>query len=417
MAAINEYRRNHYVPIWYQEKFLLPDMPQRKFKYLDLQPDAVIDPRGRKHAKTALRRWGPTFCFREEDLYTTSIGPWFSTEIEQRFFGEIDDRGRRAVEYWEGFALPNISHDAFTDLIRFMTVQKLRTPKGLAHLARATGVSSKNRVLMELQRFQHVYGAIWAEAEWAIADASACETKLLLSDHPVTVYNLRCFPGAPRCSGGRDPEPWLNGTHTFFPLSSEKLLILTNTSWVRNPYGDPIKNRPNPNPMRTGVFKFTDVQTGRQLTEQEVLEINYVIKMRARRYIAAPVEEWLYPEKHLTSTHWSKLGNGLLFMPDPRSVSFTSEIIMGGYPDGRPADRWDEYGLRPGQPGFGDEKRRARESTTFEAFKGEFARLFGQKHRGAGVSFGRRVEEDSAEYHAELLRQERPDLSKSRTRR
>ena len=411
------YRHNHYVPVWHQERFLTPDLREQKFKYLDLRPDVFADAKGERRAKTALRRWGPKLCFAEPDLYTTRLGSWYSTEIEQKFFGQVDDRGRPAVEFWHDFALPRISRNAFLELIRFMTLQKLRTPKGLAHLADATSSVSQNAVLVELQRFQNIYGAIWAEAEWAIADASESPTKLLLSDHPVTVYNLRCFPGSKHCAEWRDPEPWLNGTHTFFPLSLNKLLILTNTSWVRNPYGDPVKPRPNPNPIRSAIFKFTDVQTGRKLSEQEVLEINYVIKARAHRFIAAAQEEWLYPELSLATTHWSKLGNGLLFMPDPRSVSFTAEVIVGGYPDGRPADRWDEYGRRPGQPGFDDAKTRAKESRTFEAFKGEFARLFGPKHRGAAGRFGRYSDQDSPEYHAALLGEERPELSKARGRR
>lgn len=417
MSDESGYRHNHYVPVWYQGRFLPAGLSEQKFKYLDLQPDVVVDPLGRRHIKTALRRWGPRRCFAEEDLYTTTFGPWFSTEIEQRFFGDIDERGRTAVEYWNDFALPNISTNAFQDLVLYMTVQKLRTPKGLANLAAESGTKSKNDVLMFLQRLQRLYGAIWAEAEWAIADASESATKLLLSDHPVTVYNQRYFPGSARCRKWRDPEPWLNGTHTIFPLSLDKLLILTNTSWVRNPYADPARERPNANPFRDGVFKFTDVHTGRKLSEDEVREINYVIKKRAYRFVAAADEAWLHPEEHLKNPHWSRLGHGLLFMPDPRSISFSTEIIMGGYPDGRPADRWDEYGRRPGQPGFGDAKRRHRESKTFESFKGEFARIFGPTYRGACERYGKRVHEDEPEWHEEALRGERQKLSRSRGKR
>jgi hypothetical protein len=417
MSEQSGYRYNHYVPVWYQERFLPAGLSEQKFRYLDLQPDVVVDALGRRHPKTALRRWGPKLCFAEDDLYTTRLGPWFSTEIERRFFGDIDGRGKHGVEYWNDFALPNISTDSFQDLVTYMTVQKLRTPKGLADLAATSGTRSKNSVLMILQRLQRLYGAIWAEAVWAIADASESATKFLLSDHPVTVYNQRFFPGSAGCREWRDPEPWLNGTHTIFPLSLDKLLILTNTSWVRNPYADAARERPNANPFRDGVFKFTDVHTGRKLTEEEVREINYVIKKRAYRFVAAADEEWLYPERHLNNPHWSKLGDGLLFMPDPRSISFSSEVIMGGYPDGRPADRWDEYGRRPGQPGFGDKKRRNREFRTVEAFKGEFARLHGPVYRGACERLGRRVDRDEPEWHKETLAQEIPGLSRARGRR
>jgi len=48
-----KYRENHYVPIWYQERFL-PTEGERKFRYLDLAPERFRDPRGLTHTKTAL---------------------------------------------------------------------------------------------------------------------------------------------------------------------------------------------------------------------------------------------------------------------------------------------------------------------------------------------------------------------------
>lgn len=409
------HRNNHYVPVWYQHRFLQSHLKERKFRYLDLKPDVVTDSQGRRHTKTALRRWGPEKCFCAKDLYTTTLGPWFSTEIEKRFFGPIDDESVAAVDYWTNYNHSKIEHSAFDHLIRYMTLQKLRTPKGLAYIAAETRARNHNDVLMRLQALQRFYGAIWAEAEWSIVDASSSPTKFIISDHPVTVYNLACFPGSSWCRDWRDPEPWLAATHTYFPLSLDKLLILTNTAWVRNPYGNPTKPRPNPNPTRSAVFKFTDVQTGRQLTEEEVLMINYITKKRAHRYVAGSDEEWLHPERRLTKTHWSKFGGGLLFMPDPREVSFSSQIVMGGYASGRPADVWDEYGRRPGQPNYDDVRLRDKEWRTFHAFQGEFARLIGPDHRGYKHSFGSRAAtSDSPEHHSELLASEIPGLSRKR---
>jgi hypothetical protein len=70
------------------------------------------------------------------------------------------------------------------------------------------------------------------------------------------------------------------------------------------------------------MFKFTDIQTGRQLNDTEVNQINFIIKRRAYRYIAAADETWLYPETHIPSEHWRKLSDRYLLMPDPRSVSY-----------------------------------------------------------------------------------------------
>ena len=67
--AANIYKENHYVPCWYQERFL-PESGQRVFRYLDLDPEKFRDPKGIIRTKTALRRWGAVNCFKETDLYT-----------------------------------------------------------------------------------------------------------------------------------------------------------------------------------------------------------------------------------------------------------------------------------------------------------------------------------------------------------
>ena len=113
----------------------------------------------------------------------------------------------------------------------------------------------------------------------------------------------------------------------------EKVLILTNLSWVRNPYQSEVGVRPNPNPFRNTMFNVTDIQTLRHLNEKEVREINFIIKSRALRYIGAAREEWLYPERHVTKSDWNRYGHGYLLMPDPRSVAYGGETIIG-YQDG-----------------------------------------------------------------------------------
>ncbi|MDX0469419.1 hypothetical protein GOC67_27020 [Sinorhizobium medicae] len=48
---------------------------------------------------------------------------------------------------------------------------------------------------------------------------------------------------------------------------------------------------------RHTIFNFLAIQTDRMLSEQEVLEINWVTKQRAYRYVAAAEKGWLYPER------------------------------------------------------------------------------------------------------------------------
>jgi hypothetical protein len=77
-----------------------------------------------------------------------------------------------------------------------MNVQKLRTPKGLAQLARMIKLADKNHVLLAMQKYQNIHCAIWTEAVWAIVEAPKDGMQFIISDHPVTVYNQECFPAS-----------------------------------------------------------------------------------------------------------------------------------------------------------------------------------------------------------------------------
>lgn len=395
------YSKNHYVPQWYQAPFL-PSVGEAKFHYLDLSPDEFKDAKGVLRKKTALRRWGTASCFRETDLYTAQFGNWRSTDIEKFFFGRVDSEGAYAIDWFSRFDHLNfdVSDRAFHGLLNYMSVQRLRTPKGLAYVATLAKTSNKNVALLAMQQLQNLHCSIWAEGVWALVDANTTMTKFIISDHPVTVYNRDCFPGGRYCLERTDPEIWLSGTHTLIPLRPTRLLIISNLSWVRNPYQSPTKLRPNPQPLRPArPFDFRSIQTLRELTDQEVNQINFIIKKRAHRFIASPVAEWLYPEKKIPSDHWRKLDDRYLLMPDPRSISFGGKIVIG-YKNGG-SEAFDEYGRRPWQSGYRSKAVSEREWRTFAAFQGEFARLFGPRRRGRTLQFNRLDEEqDAADFHA-----------------
>ena len=208
----NDYTDHHYVPKWYQRRFL-PTSGEAKCHYLDLTPETFIDAKGVRRCTTALRRWGAPSCFQESHLYTTRWGDWHSTDIEKFFFGKVDDEGARAVEWFSSFRHPNYqgSDDAFHHLLTFMSVQKLRTPKGLGYIAGLARKVDKNTALLAMQKLQNVHCAIWSEAVWALVDANTTYTKFIISDHPVTVYNRECFPDGEWCRGDKDPDIWLAG--------------------------------------------------------------------------------------------------------------------------------------------------------------------------------------------------------------
>lgn len=412
---MSKFKRNHYVPKWYQHRFLPDSLEEKKFYYLDLRPEIRQLSNGRKYKRNALLRWGPSRCFCNEDLYTTKFGTWESTEIEEKFFGKIDREGKKAVEYFSEFQHPSVNTNAFHNLLLYASIQKLRTPKGLEQISQWLKLKSKNAVLFKLQEIQQLFCAIWTECVWSIVDASQSYTKFILSDHPVTVFNENCFPGSKWCRGSNDPDISLSGTQTLFPLSLEKMLILTNLSWARNPYGSPLKPRPNPKPFRSAMFSFQDIQTCRVLTDVEVNHINSIIKQRAFKYVAATEREWLYPERRESVPRWDKLGRSYLLMPDPRSMSFSSEVIIG-YKDGK-SDAFDAYGRKPWQRDYDNQNLQDKEWGTFHAFQGEYARMFGPGRRGQTHMYGKLDDqEDSPEYHAYHLSLEQKHMPKNRKR-
>lgn len=406
---MSEFTNNHYVPEWYQRRFMLPG--QGKYHYLDLHPE-TRESNGRKWTRRALRRLGPRNCFAQDDLYTIRWGNLTSVDIERFFFGRIDGNGNKAVEAFADFDYSRVYQEATQNLLEYMSVQKLRTPKGLGWLSQTAQTNDRNLDLLFLQRIRHIFGATWADCVWQIVDASASPTKFIVSDHPVTVYNRGCLPLSKWCKGLNDPDIRLAATHTVFPLSLDKALILTNLSWARNPYQRETRMHPNPRLFRPTMFKITDIQTGRQLSEQEVLAINFIIKKRAHRYVAAAEEEWLHPEPRMETDHWRKLGDGWLLMPEPRELHMGGEIIVGF--DDRPSEVFGPYGHRPWQKGYKDEMREERESASLERFKAEFARIHGPKFRGTSMGFGGRSLDGNMEMHARYLERTRAHRRRSR---
>src|SRR6185437_16145666 len=129
----NDFKHNHYVPEWYQRRFMRPD--QGKYWYLDLRPEIVIK-NGHRYPRKDLLNWGAGSCFAEHDLYTTKWGSEENVEIEKLFFGKIDAEGKSAVERYSDFKFDTRGLDeGFQRLVPYMSVQKLRTPKGLGLLS------------------------------------------------------------------------------------------------------------------------------------------------------------------------------------------------------------------------------------------------------------------------------------------
>jgi hypothetical protein len=380
-----EFRHNHYVPRWYQDRFLPSGHKQRELHYLHKESRTVRDGRGRRITLPNVQRRTLRNCFAERDLYTLTFRDISSTDLERLFFGHIDRQGREAVNFWTSYDRTQYAGEVLQPLLIYLSTQRLRTPKGLDWLARQIDSRNPMLTLTAVVRFQQVFGAIWSECIWHVADANASPTKFIVSDHPVTLYNRDVSPSHHQSQGSGDPDVRLNGTHTIFPLSMERVLILTHRSWATNPYGPSAKMRPNPQLERNAFFNQMEVQVGRQLDEGEVRRINLIIKSRAYRFVAAAETDWLYPEQHLPKKiKWSRLSDGYLLFPDPRELHHGGEITVD-FAGGGSMSR-DAYGRSPLDPDYGKDSLPQAGKDPLRRFKGEFAQRFGPKRRGHGLN-------------------------------
>jgi len=359
---------HHYVPQWYQRRFLQPG--QTKFRYLDLHPDTVIKGKVR-YQRRAMLHWGPARCFYKDDLYTLKLRNWTTDQIEKRFFGEIDNRGHKAVElfgnyngYCEGVG------QAFRHLTPYMDAQRFRTPRGLDWIKKKADLRDHGQTLVLMEQIFQLHATMWTEGVWEIARARQSPTKFIVTDEPVTFFNRRIFPGEAAYPGGFELDQ--TGTRTLFPLGLDSCLIITHTQLARNPWINPNESRVNARSYGTTMKYLLDIQFGRELEEDEVLRINFILKKRAIRHIAAAEEEWLFPERCASTTDWSKLDNDWFLFPHLYKVPFTTGMLAG-FNNGT---RWaqDEYGRRPNNPTYNDEKLRDKERETHRRAQREWAK-------------------------------------------
>lgn len=372
--------RNHYVPQWHQRLFLDREQREAKLFYLDLKPGVVKGTDGKTYTKTALRRWGTQSCFCQDNLYTIAFGNRASDVIEKRFFGEVDLRGANALPQIADYDFGTHGTDCLQAIAAYMDAQKLRTPKGLDFLRLLSPDGSHFGALLRMRQLSLMHVTMWMEGVWEILRCDETETKFILSDHPVAAYNKSAFPAGPLCQYPFDPGIELLGTHTLFPLTPTRCLVITNLGYVRNPKISRLTKRENPRFFANTIMFAGNVQTGRQIGEEDVLAINYIMKVRARRYIAAGREEWLYPEQRLKRKMWDRLGGKFFLMPDPRKVSFSTGIFVG-WRDGR-SSGWDEYGRQPDDEDPRIEAQRQREWKTFHEAQREWDLRFGKLEPG-----------------------------------
>lgn len=321
-------RNNHYVPQWYQEGFFEPD--NNSLQLLDLAPPRRTLPDGRVITERDQFTAPTSRSFVQQDLYSTIFGSATSDEIERKLFGAIDAKGAQAIRAYCGDDVAEW-HRHFQTLFEFIDIQKLRTPKGLDWLKGQYPELSQNELMYEMQGIRMLNCTIWTEGVREIVSAEAAGTKFLVSDHPVTIYNHALPPRDLGCKYPDDPGIALKASQTIFPLSRDYCLILTNLEYAKDPSSKPTEKRTFPRSFRQSMVRTDAFIRTRELSDIEVARVNYVLKARARRYIAAGRKEWLYPESIVTEP-WSDLRDTLL--PKDELYRFGGEIYAG-YDDGR----------------------------------------------------------------------------------
>jgi len=336
--------RNHYVPEWYQRRFL--PSGTGSFFYLDFYPERKELSDEKIIVMKDCRRWGPKKCFWEEDLYTTLIFGIPNDEIEKFLFGSIDREGSAAIRAMVSMDFIKLHH-LFSKVFEYLDAQKLRTPKGLDWIRSRYPHLTQIDLMLEMQYLRQMHCAMWIEAVREIVSAEDSSVKFIVTDHPVTIYNPACPPESEQCRYPSDPPIDLKASQTIFPLDTDHCLILTNLEYAREPIRiDPLSKRTHARYFGQTISRFDAMIRSRRLNEEDVTAINFILKSRARRFIAAPKKEWLYPEIAVKSS-WSEMGH-ILLPPENELWHFGGEIYVGGS-DGKLAYYQDAFGRTLGE--------------------------------------------------------------------
>jgi len=328
-------RQNHYVPIWYQKRFT-PDANQSLF-YLDLDPPKFVLADRRVIVGKSLTPRAPKSCFWSEDLYTTRFGGRLNDEVERRLFGTIDNAGAPAFGAFSRGDMAAM-HDTFLSFFEYLSAQKLRTPKGLDWIKAQYPSLTQLDLMLEMQSLRRMFCTLWLEGVREVVSAEQSDVKFILTDHPVTVYNSFYPPESIACRYPNDPSITLNGTQTICPLDADHCLIMTNVAFAKAPDRvNPRETRENARYAGQTISRTDALIRTRQLNRDEVISINYLLKSRARQFLAAFEKEWLFPE----TRPWREIGKVLL-PPSKELWHFGGEIIIG-HTDGS-SQYQDEFG-------------------------------------------------------------------------
>ena len=330
-------RNNHYVPQWYQEGFFEPG--KNTLAYLDLAPrqETLEDGRVIKHRD--LFDAPTSRAFQQYDLYSTFFGTSVNDEIERFLFGNIDTTGSKAVRAYAGTDASEWHHN-FQTFFEYIDVQKIRTPKGLDWLKAQYPDLTQNELMFEMQGIRAMHCTLWTESVREIVSAEDSDVKFITSDHPVTVYNHAAPPDALMCQYPDDPSIALKASQTIFPLTRDFCLILTNLEYAQDPATSPLEKRTFARNFRPSMVRTDAFIRKRKLSAVEVNHLNQIIKLRAKRFIAAGRKEWLHPER---AAHVSWAGLRHTLRPPKNDLFLFGGEMFARFEDGH-AYYQDQFG-------------------------------------------------------------------------
>ena len=317
--------KHHYVPQWYQKGFL--EEGQTQLYCLDKNPQRFPLPNGKYKVDKDVKQRGPGVLFYEDHLYTVRAFGKANDDIERFLFGAIDTEGAKAIEAFLANDWDKM-HGLQSYVFEFMDALRLRTPKGLQWLKEIGKTKTQMELMYLMQDWRKMHCVMWVEGIWEIVSAKNAKQKFIFSDHPVTLFNPYVFPVETSGKMAPDPRPEWIGTQALFPLDQDNLLILTHLEAAEGiSQSKACKPRTNARYFDNSIMRYDKCIRTRELTDEQVTEVNYITKLRADRYIGAATLDGLYPEKHLKNRMWPKLGRFLL---PPRMETFKSggEIFM-----------------------------------------------------------------------------------------
>ena len=369
--AIIESTSHHFVPQWYQRHFLVDG--KGEFYVLDKSPlTAIRCPDGvvRKIDRPRqVRRSGAGALFQQDDLYAVAFPGAPKDVLERALFGPIDDVGAAAhrlfsqwpktsgVAFRQWDALPKDSGnpaDRMVGLLNFLDAQKGRTPKGLDQIKLALAkrgflIPNNNVVMAYLQWRRQRNCTVWAEGVWEMFSAENSETKFLISDDPVVIYNMDCFPMSAACAYPHDPDPFWRGSRVLYPLSPNRLLVISHAEHFDEPSRTKARReRRNARAYDQTMINFMDIINDRELGADQVVQVNHIIKARASRFIASATKAHLFPEQAAGMLSWPKLDE--MFRPEHPSYRSQSKIVAK-FNDGSVLHS-NAYGERDVVPGW-----------------------------------------------------------------